>query len=205
MEERMLSDEILLGLIKKAGGDVSKVAAEVAAIKDGVSIDSFADVETALSGKADNDIVADAFNAAETYAEGDYCTYEGGLYKFKTAHEGAWNAADVDQIQIAGELSELKNTLTSVETSTIFNKLFAKKFGDLAIISGYFIGDGTENINLGLCSGYYGVIGVRSANSGTLSNYFFVNGVIAGWDGSGGRQFTDNEQYLVSGVLVEST
>lgn len=131
MEDRMLSDEILLGLIKKAGGDVSKVAAEVAAIKDGTNIDSFADVETALAGKADNDIVADAFSAAETYAEGDYCTYEGGLYKFKTSHSGAWDAADVDQIQIAGELSELKNTLTyssygTIDTSTMFRGVLCK-------------------------------------------------------------------------------
>lgn len=90
-------------------------AQSVSEIKDGQEINSFADVENALSDKADNDIVADAFSAAATYAEGDYCTYEGGLYKFKTAHEGAWDAADVDRIQIAGELSELKNTLTCVE------------------------------------------------------------------------------------------
>lgn len=127
MEDRMLSDEILLALIKKAGGDVSKVEAEVAAIKDGTIIDSFADVETALAGKADMDIVADAFNAAETYAEGDYCTYEGGLYKFKTAHEGAWNAADVDRIKIAGELSELKNTLNHKA-----NLIYDTASGDIA-------------------------------------------------------------------------
>ncbi len=51
MEERMLSDEILLALIKKAGGDVAKVEAEVAAIKDGTAIDSFSDVEIALALK----------------------------------------------------------------------------------------------------------------------------------------------------------
>lgn len=143
MEDRMLSDEILLALIKKAGSgtddyedlenkpqiggvelsgnkslaDLDIASAQsVSEIKDGQEINSFADVETALAGKADNDIVADAFSAAETYAEGDYCTYEGGLYKFKTAHEGAWDAADVDRIKIAGELSELKNTLTNDTT-----------------------------------------------------------------------------------------
>ena len=81
------------------------------------------EVKDEQANKADNDIVADAFSAAETYAEGDYCTYEGGLYKFKTAHEGAWDAADVDQIQIAGELSELKNTLNDVIEGTTLSSL----------------------------------------------------------------------------------
>ena len=69
----------------------------------------------AIKEKAKKDMVADAFDATATYAEGDYCTYEGGLYKFKASHSGAWDAADVDQIQIAGEISELKNTLTGTD------------------------------------------------------------------------------------------
>ena len=71
----------------------------------------------AIKEKAKKDMVADAFDATATYAEGDYCTYEGGLYKFKTSHSGAWDAADVDQIQIAGELSELKSGLIDVNSN----------------------------------------------------------------------------------------
>lgn len=84
------------------------------------------EVKDEQANKADNDIVADAFNAAETYAEGDYCTYEGGLYKFKASHSGAWDAADVDQIQIAGELSELKNTLNTYTYTDIASEVTNK-------------------------------------------------------------------------------
>lgn len=99
-----------------AAGNTGDKVGNLAALHTTVKSDIVAavnEVKDEQANKADMDIVADAFSAAETYAEGDYCTYEGGLYKFKTAHEGAWDAADVDQIQIAGELSELKNTLTA--------------------------------------------------------------------------------------------
>lgn len=101
--------------IPTAGNPLDKVgnlaSLHTTAKNDAVS--AINEVKDEQANKADNDIVADAFSAAETYAKGDYCTYEGGLYKFKTSHSGAWDAADVDQIQIAGELSELKNTLTA--------------------------------------------------------------------------------------------
>lgn len=102
--------------IPTAGNPLDKVgnlaSLHTTAKNDAVS--AINEVKDEQANKADKDIVADAFSAAETYAEGDYCTYEGGLYKFKTAHEGAWDAADVDQIKIAGELSELKNTITNM-------------------------------------------------------------------------------------------
>lgn len=85
-------------------------------IKDGQSIDSFADVETALDEKADTDIVASDFSAAVSYTAGDYCIYDGKFYKFKNSHSGAWSASDVDEIKIAGELASLKSGLTSVSS-----------------------------------------------------------------------------------------
>jgi len=99
--------------IPTAGNPLDKVGnlayLHTTAKSDAVS--AINEVKDEQANKADNDIVADAFSAVETYAEGDYCTYEGGLYKFKASHSGAWDAADVDRIKIAGELSELKNTL----------------------------------------------------------------------------------------------
>lgn len=70
-------------------------------------------VKEALDKKADTDIVASDFSTATSYTAGDYCIYEGKFYKFKANHSGAWAAADVDEIKIAGELTALKSGLTN--------------------------------------------------------------------------------------------
>lgn len=70
------------------------------------------------SEKADTDIVASDFNAGTSYTAGNYCVYNGKFYKFKNNHSGAWNAADVDEIKIAGELSGLKSGLIKVVSGT---------------------------------------------------------------------------------------
>ena len=80
-------------------------------------------VKEALDGKADTDMVAADFNAGTSYTAGNYCIYDGKFYKFKNSHTGAWNAADVDEIKIAGELSALKSGLTSLGLSVVNGKL----------------------------------------------------------------------------------
>lgn len=60
--------------------------------------------------------IADDFSISVNYAVGEYCYHLGDLYKFTSAHTaGAWSSADVEQVQVCDELSELKNTLTCVE------------------------------------------------------------------------------------------
>lgn len=77
-------------------------------------------VKAALDDKADTDMVAADFDATASYTAGNYCIYEGKFYKFKNNHSGAWSAADVDEIKIAGELASLRNGLTSkIECVTI--------------------------------------------------------------------------------------
>ena len=80
-------------------------------------------VKAALDEKADTDIVASDFDATASYTAGNYCIYEGKFYKFKNNHTGAWSAADVDEIKIAGELTSLKSGLTSftlVDVPTLY-------------------------------------------------------------------------------------
>lgn len=104
----------------------SELDAAINAIKDGQNIDSFADVETALDEKANTDIVASDFSTAASYTAGNYCIYDGKFYKFKTSHSGAWSAADVDEIKIAGELSSLMSGLTNlVQTYTAESVTFS--------------------------------------------------------------------------------
>ena len=38
------------------------------------------------------------FSATKAYAVGDFCKYNSAIYRFKTAHTGAWNANDVDAV-----------------------------------------------------------------------------------------------------------
>ena len=126
-------------------------ATTVSGILDGASIDSFADVETALAGKqdtltfdntptenstnpvksggiysalagkADTGIVADDFDSTASYVIGNYCIENGKLYRFKANHSGAWSASDVDEIQITGELATLKSGLTPEEKFCVVN------------------------------------------------------------------------------------
>lgn len=71
-------------------------------------------VESALDNKANKAMTADDFDAADNYSSGNYCIHDGKLYKFKNNHSGAWSAADVEEIQITGELSAIKSGLNNV-------------------------------------------------------------------------------------------
>ena len=68
----------------------------------------------ALATKANTDMVAADFNAGTSYTAGNYCIYGGKFYKFNKNHSGAWAAADVDEIKIAGELSSLNSKFTDL-------------------------------------------------------------------------------------------
>jgi hypothetical protein len=52
-------------------------------------------------------IVSGAFDSKTSYDIGDYCIYEGILYKCTTAHTGAWKAAHFSATTIAKELKNL--------------------------------------------------------------------------------------------------
>lgn len=115
-------------------------------------------VKAALDEKADTDIVASDFSAATSYTAGDYCIYEGKFYKFKANHSGAWAAADVDEIKIAGELSSLRSGLT-VKAKTLTPSAIAaggyQSFEDADLknvaIVGYWIG-GVAGFNITVIS-----------------------------------------------------
>lgn len=61
----------------------------------------------------ENAMIAEDFSASKAYAAGDYCYYNGTLYKFKTAHAaGAWTIADVEAAKLAHDVSDLKTAFT---------------------------------------------------------------------------------------------
>lgn len=79
------------------------------------------DVASLNSEKADTDMVAADFNAGTSYTAGNYCVQDGKLYKFKNNHSGAWSAADVDEVKIAGELSSLKSGLSELGDTSSYS------------------------------------------------------------------------------------
>lgn len=49
------------------------------------------------------------FSATETYAKGDLCIYDGGLYEFTAAHAaGAWTGTDAAKVGTTGDVDFLK-------------------------------------------------------------------------------------------------
>lgn len=122
------------GTTAPVDGDSWKAGEVVELLYDGtyfymVSADDIGGVYAALADKADNDIIAAEFDSTANYVVGNYCIYQGGLYKFKANHTGAWAAADVDAITIAGELTAKQPktdnnlTTTSKDTTGAINEL----------------------------------------------------------------------------------
>ena len=99
-------------------GDNEELQAQIDAMKNSATIDSFGDVETALATKTDNDVIAPEFDAeAGVYSVGDLVMHEGKLYEFTTAHEtaGVWNPEEVTEKTVADEVDTLKSGLTNVK------------------------------------------------------------------------------------------
>ena len=44
------------------------------------------------------------FSTSTNYAAGDYCQYQGLIYRFTSAHSGAWNASHVTETTILADL-----------------------------------------------------------------------------------------------------
>ena len=88
-------DEIdtVKGDVSTAQGDITTLQGNVSTIQGDIS-----DIEGNISPE---------FSPSTTYAIGDYCEYQGSFYKAINAHTGAWNAADFEEVTVAGELEEI--------------------------------------------------------------------------------------------------
>lgn len=51
--------------------------------------------------------IAPEFSASASYSKGDYVTYNGNLYRFTTAHSGAWNASDAAVVTVAEAMNQI--------------------------------------------------------------------------------------------------
>ena len=111
-------------------GKNDAIQAEIDAIKDGTNIDSFGDVETALSLKVNSadmetalatktnlSNIAPTFDSESgTYDIGEQVIYEGVLYEFISAHDtpGDWDSTEVQAVKISELIDTLNSKLTNV-------------------------------------------------------------------------------------------
>ena len=74
-----------------------------------------------LSGKANESTIAPEFDSFTTYTAGQYVYKNGVLYKFTSAHSGAWTGSDAVVVTVGGEVdkatSKIKDLAVEVEIS----------------------------------------------------------------------------------------
>lgn len=116
-------------------GKNDAIQAEIDAIKDGTNIDSFGDVETALSLKVNSadmetalatktnlSNIAPTFNSESgIYDIGEQVIYEGVLYEFISAHDtpGDWDSTEVQAVKISELIDTLNSNLNTLESGLI--------------------------------------------------------------------------------------
>lgn len=102
-----------------------------------------ATLQDIIENKAENGIIADDFDDTASYSAGDYCLYEGLLYKFNDDKSaGSWDASVVDAVIITDEFVVHENT---VSVQTYGGSVVCKKVGHLVFVEGIDIGD-TQSI-----------------------------------------------------------
>lgn len=86
--------------------------------------------------------IADEFSTGTTYNIGDYCYYQGSLYRFTSAHAaGAWNSGHVTQVKVDTELQDLEY----IRQENRQENTFGSKVTGMEWIAGkYIITDGAQ-------------------------------------------------------------
>ena len=88
-----------------------------------VALDDTLAVEgAAADAKAVGDVIAPQFSTSASYSIGDYCLYQGTLYRFVLAHSaGAWSASDVEATDVSEMLSKNENELDSFKNTIVYD------------------------------------------------------------------------------------
>ena len=96
---------------------VSFTTAEAAALASGIDSSKVGQISTNQTNILyTQDMICDAeFSTSTAYAVGDIVTYNNSLYEFTSAHSaGAWNSADVTQINVVGIIGNINSVLEGV-------------------------------------------------------------------------------------------
>ena len=104
-----------------ANGDVI-TSAKLTHMEDGIA-----------QGAIAKDAIAPEFSTSTSYAIGDYCLYQGTLYRFTSPHSGAWRASDVVATDVCERFAEDESVLFSNATiGTITTGKYVNGDGDLS-------------------------------------------------------------------------
>ena len=71
---------------------------------------------------------ADPFSETDSYVIGDYCIYDGALYRFTSAHTGTWNNNHATQVVAMNELKSLVDLIESRMTFKITGTVSASNY-----------------------------------------------------------------------------
>lgn len=61
--------------------------------------------------------LAPAFSSSDTYNIGQYCTYDGGLYRFIHVHTGSWSSSDVVPVTVGGDLFAVRSAFDALSVN----------------------------------------------------------------------------------------
>lgn len=119
-----------------------------------------------------------------------------------TASAGSANAYSREDHIHPSDSSKVNTSDYFVGTSTSFSGLkYISAYGYL-IIRGFFTGNGTSEVNLGIPdTGRMGLAVCRNSSTGTFGNYYINSNKIDGWDGSTSRTFENNVSYLMIAIV----
>ena len=69
---------------------------------------------------------APEFDSTVSYAAGEYCTYNGNLYRFRMPHSaGAWSSAHVEEAKIGGDIRTVKTDIETFNATGKYEKVFS--------------------------------------------------------------------------------
>ena len=119
------SPSLTLNTGTASGGTPSMTRAGATATKTVATVDQIpAPVD--ISKKADDEAIAPAFSANETYAVGDYCVHACRLYRCTNATSGSWDASDWTEVDVMGEMPApitVDSAMSSSSTNPVQNKV----------------------------------------------------------------------------------
>lgn len=154
------------------------------------------------SGDANN-LAAD-YSSIKTYAVGDYCIYNGSLYRCTTAitTAEAWTAAHWTAVSIGGELVEIKSDVGAVEKTAVNDLVKSTLYRRSGLTLGIINVDGT--VSSSSSAGYTPPFPVHQGDIVTVKRcYIRSNGTlsdeVAGKLGSIVYLAADGETYINAG------
>lgn len=192
-------------------GKNDAIQAEIDAIKDGTNIDSFGDVETALSLKVNSadmetalatktnlSNIAPTFDSESgTYDIGEQVIYEGVLYEFISAHDtpGDWDSTEVQAVKISELIDTLNSNLNTLESglNNATNRLSANNIiGQVVDLTQYT----DANPFLIPSDGYVWVYSQTQKSTVIVVDHTYTNNLAVG-----SLEF-DNAMYVKAGMYV---